>query len=57
MTRMTRRVRNDGLDPDAFTSWRKVFHWQPGVLRYIKRRANKRERREGRREAERGRDE
>jgi hypothetical protein len=34
-------------EQDAFTPWRKVMFWQRGELRKIKRRAAKRERREG----------
>lgn len=34
---------------DAFTKWRHVLHWQDGELRRIKRRANKRERRDAKR--------
>lgn len=30
---------------DAFSSWRRVYHWQRGELRKIKRRLSKRERR------------
>ncbi len=37
---------------DALTGWRRFYHWQRGQLAAIKRRARRRERREGRQEAE-----
>jgi hypothetical protein len=39
---------------DAFTKWRAVHFWQSGELRRIKRRANKRERREAKAAIDRG---
>lgn len=39
-----------GAEWDAFTSWRRAYNWGPGVLAWIKRRFNKRQRREARRE-------
>ena len=33
---------------DAFTGWRKKLHWQQGELKAIKRRYNKRQRKEAR---------
>jgi hypothetical protein len=43
-----KRACADGYEQDAFTGWRHVYHWRPGELRKIKRRANKRERRTAR---------
>lgn len=48
MARLTRPVANDGVEQDAFTGWRRVTRWRPGDLRRIKRRANKRDRRDAR---------
>lgn len=42
---MKRRMR-DADEYDAFTRWRKYYFWKRGQLAKIKRRANKRERRE-----------
>lgn len=54
---MTKRRIHDADEQDAFTGWRKVYRWKPGELRKIKRRASKRERREGHQQAEEGKDE
>lgn len=35
-----------GFEWDAFTGWRRVHNWNPGVRRYIKARFNRRVRRE-----------
>jgi hypothetical protein len=43
----------DGDEYDAYTRWRHLLHWRPGQIKAIKRRTHKRERREGRREADR----
>ena len=32
-------------EEDAYTTWRKVLHWKPGVLKFIKRTTHKRDRR------------
>ena len=34
-----------GDEYDAFTTWRKYYHWAPGQLREIKRKFNRRSRR------------
>lgn len=49
---MTKRRVHDGDEQDAFTPWRKYLHWQRHELRKIKRRGGKRERREGREQAQ-----
>jgi hypothetical protein len=48
---MTKRWIRTFDEEDAYTGWRKAYHWRPGVLHAIKRRTHKRERREGRAEA------
>ena len=48
---MTKRWIRTNDEEDAYTGWRKAYHWRPGVLHAIKRRTHKRERREGRAEA------
>jgi hypothetical protein len=48
MARLTRPVANDGDEQDAFTRWRGMYRWRPGDLHRIKRRANKRDRRDAR---------
>ena len=55
---MTRRAR-DGDEHDAYTSWRHVYAYlrRPGVVKKIKRRTHKRERREGRAETRKQREE
>jgi len=45
---MGHRGLKKGDEWDAFTGWRKVLFWQPGELRRIKRRYNKRQRKEAR---------
>lgn len=45
---MTRRRMANGDEVDAFSPWRKFLHWKPGERKAIKRKANRRERREGR---------
>lgn len=45
---MKRRMK-DADEYDAFTKWRRVYHWRAGALKAIKRRANKRERQEAKR--------
>lgn len=43
---MRRRVPlKRGDEYDAFTRWRRYYHWQRGELRKLKRRLSKRERR------------
>lgn len=39
---------NNGAESDAFTRWRQFINWQPGELKAIKRRYNRRHRRETR---------
>lgn len=46
-----KRQMRGGDEYDAFTGWRKYYRWRPGELRFLKRRANKRERRKGKFEA------
>jgi hypothetical protein len=46
---VTKRPCHDADEYDAFTGWRKVLHWHPGQRKKIKRRANKRERRNAKR--------
>lgn len=48
-----KRKRVGGDEFDAFSRWRNIHRWGAGDLRRIKRKANKRERREGRAEARR----
>jgi hypothetical protein len=48
---MTKRRIRSADEYDAYTPWRKLYRWRPGVLHAIKRRTHKRERREGRAEA------
>lgn len=50
---MTRRRFVTSEEYDAYTGWRKLFGYmrRPGVVKAIKRRTHKRERREGRAEA------
>ena len=49
---MRGRIPSQGGDEyDAFTRWRKLFHWQQGELKRIKRRYNKRARKVGKRDA------
>lgn len=43
---MARRVMPSWEEQDAYTWWRKVYFWQRGELKKIKRRTHKRERRE-----------
>lgn len=43
---MARQVHAIGDEQDAFTPWRRVYHWRPGEIKQIKRRANKRDRRQ-----------
>ena len=38
-----------GYEGEAFSNWRRVTHWKPGRLKKIKRRYNKRMRREAKR--------
>lgn len=40
-----KRHMQGGDEYDAFTKWRRMYYWQRGELRRIKRQANKRERR------------
>lgn len=43
---MARRPRHDGDEQDAFSRyWRSALIWKPGQIKKIKRRANKRDRR------------
>jgi hypothetical protein len=47
-----KRLRVGGAEQDAFsTHWRHLISWQPGERAGLKRKSNKRERREGKREA------
>ena len=41
-----------GGEYDAFTSWRKVLRWRPGLRKWWKRRYNKRVRKQGKDELE-----
>lgn len=44
-----KRKRVGGDEQDAFSRyWRRITRWQPGELSRLKRKANKRERREAR---------
>jgi len=43
---LSRRVRGNGDEQDAFSRWRHAYHWHRGQLRKIKRRAGKRDRRD-----------
>jgi len=38
----------DGDEQDAFTGWRHMMHWRTGALRAIKKRFNKRVRKNAR---------
>lgn len=49
-----KRKMHDADEFDAFTGWRHVMHWRPGAIKKIKRRSNKRERREARDNIRRG---
>lgn len=40
----------NGDEVDAFTKWRHFYFWKPGERKAIKRRANRRERQEGKHE-------
>ena len=51
MRRGHKATLSGGYEYDAFTGWRKLYRWGPGVLAYIKRRFNKRQRREAKRVA------
>ena len=49
---MRNRIPTQGGDEhDAFTRWRKLFHYRAGELKRIKRGYNKRARKAGKREA------
>jgi hypothetical protein len=49
-----KRKRLDGDEQDLFSRyWRRMLRWQSGERAAIRRRVHKRERREGRQEAER----
>ena len=41
-----RQQLKDGYEVDVVTGWRRFYRWKPGILRYAKRRMNKRYRRE-----------
>jgi len=45
-----RRKRVDADEFDAFGKYKHWFNWGPGVRRYIKNKANRRERREAKQE-------
>ena len=48
---MGRRLRLRGGDEwDVVTGWRRVLHWRAGEVKKIKRKMNRRERKDGRRE-------
>ena len=49
---MRNRIPSQGGDEeDAFTRWRKLFHYRAGELKRIKRGYNKRFRKQGKQEA------
>lgn len=50
---MARRIKNFE-EEDAFTGWRHFLYWRPGQRKAVKRRASRRERREGKKEARQG---
>jgi len=45
------KLKNGG-EQDAFTSWRRMYNWKPGVLRRIKKAFSKRVRKDARKPAE-----
>lgn len=48
---MATRKRHGGDEHDAFSAHRNMHRWQRGELRRIKRKANKRDRRHGKQQA------
>lgn len=50
---MTARAIKSADEQDVFTGWRRAYCWtqRAGACKKVKRRANRRERREGKREA------
>ena len=50
---MVKRIIKDWEEQDAYTSWRRFYTYlkRPGVVKKIKRRTHRRERREGMAEA------
>lgn len=45
---MARQIK-DADEQDALTGWKKYLHWRPGERKKVKRKANRRERREAKR--------
>jgi hypothetical protein len=45
-----KRLIRTGEEQDAFTGWRHYLRWKPHQRKRVKRRANKRERREAKQE-------
>lgn len=45
-----RRACKSGDEQDAFSGWKRYYHWRPGQRKAIKRRANRRARHQARRE-------
>lgn len=42
----------DGAEQDALTRWKNVYHWRPGVRKWIKRKVNRRARAKAKRQVQ-----